>query len=77
MYVKILAKANRDGLYYQAVKASNPEGNSFIVSSKYQLIEGCTYSATPKVHWIEDYQEGSILAHFRVTDNQIPMEQSF
>jgi len=74
MYVKILSKANRNGFNYYACLASDSAERFFVVSSKHELVEGMTYSGTPAIHWIDDDIDGSILAHYKITDRQLPME---
>jgi hypothetical protein len=77
MFIKILSKANRNGFNYYACLASDPNERVIAVSSTHRLTEGYTYRGMPKVHWIDDDIEGSILAHYIIEGNQTPMEKTF
>jgi hypothetical protein len=76
MFVKIVSKINHDGNHYYVTVVSPESKIQQIATSDHPLIEGMTYRANPKMHWVSHRDYEPELAHFRIYGKQTPMEQT-
>jgi hypothetical protein len=75
MFIKVHSKINPEDNFYYVTVVSPASDMVQIASSDYPLMEGLTYRATPKVHWVGDGEDSS-LAHFKIYGKQKPMEHT-
>lgn len=76
MFVKILSKFDEEGRHYYVTVVSPESKVHQIATSDHPLIEGMTYRATPKIHWVGGGKYDAEMAHFRIYGKQTPMEQT-
>jgi len=76
MFIKILSKLNADQNFYYVHTVSPMSDIVQIASSDFPLIEGHTYRATPKIHWVRDSEDDASLAHFKIIGKVKSMEQT-